>query len=355
MIAVKEAGAVFAPGKLEAFRALLSGSPKDIVITTHHKPDADALGSSLGMAGYLQILGHRVKVITPTDFPAFLDWMPGRNEVLQYDRNNTTKAEASKLTADADLIFCLDFNTLSRINEYGAIVGASPAKKVLIDHHLEPSSFADISFSDTEAAATAELAYLLIDAMGERSLITGGIADCLYAGIMTDTGSFRHDSTTARIHRVIADLIELGADNGRVHRLIYDNSSLNRLRFLGFCLSEKLVVMPEHKTAYFAISKEELKRFHIQTGDTEGVVNYALALEGVVLGAIIIDRTEMVKMSFRSAADFDVNTFARRYFEGGGHYNAAGGKSTDTLEETVKRFEEAVRAHGGELAALAKG
>jgi phosphoesterase RecJ-like protein len=355
MIAVKEAESLFADAKLDVLRGTLSHGAKKIIITTHHKPDADALGSSLGLAGYLQKLEHDVRVITPTDFPSFLDWMQGRSYVLQFDQNDKTKAEAAKLVAEADVIFCLDFNTLERINDLGKLVGQSTARKVMIDHHMQPADFADLIFSDIHAAATAELVYLLIDALGHRELIDKGVAECLYAGIMTDTGSFRHGSTTARIHRVIADLIELGADNSRVHTLIYDNSSLNRLQFLGYCLSEKLVYLPEFKTAYFAITKEELMRYHILTGDTEGVVNYALSLQGVVLGAIIIDRTEMVKMSFRSAADFDVNTFARRYFEGGGHYNAAGGKSLDSLEVTVERFLSALREHASELAVLNKG
>lgn len=355
MIAVYEAESLFSPSKLNALMEMLAGEPKQIVITTHHKPDADALGSSLGLAGFLKKSGHAVTVVTPTDFPSFLDWMAGRQDVLLFDQNDSTRARAEQLTQAADIVFCLDFNTLERINDYGKIVAASPARKVVIDHHMQPSDFPDLLFSDVTAAATAELIYLLIDALGKRDWIDKDIAECLYAGIMTDTGSFRHGSTTARIHRVIADLIELGADNARVHRLIYDTSSLSRLQFLGYCLSEKLRVLPELKTAYFAISREELKRFNIQTGDTEGIVNYALSLEGIVFGAIIIDRTELVKMSFRSAADFDVNTFARRYFEGGGHYNAAGGKSSDSLEETIARFEAAVLKHAEELASLGKG
>jgi phosphoesterase RecJ-like protein len=281
--------------------------------------------------------------------------MPGRSLVLQYDQNDKTKSEGAALMAGADFIFCLDFNHLSRINDMGPLVAQSKAAKVMVDHHIQPADFAQLTFSDQHAAATAELIYLLIDKLGMRDSIDGPLADCLYAGIMTDTGSFRHGSTTARIHRVTADLIELGADNNRVHMLIYDTNSLSKLQFLGYCLTEKLVYLPELKTAYFAINKEELKRFHIQTGDTEGIVNYALSLENVVLGAIIIDRTEMVKMSFRSAANFDVNTFARRYFEGGGHFHAAGGKSHDTLERTVERFLESLEYHAEELAGLHKG
>jgi len=350
-----EGASLFSAEKLAQLDTLFSGGHKHVVITCHHKPDADALGSSLGLAGFLEKSGHKVRVVTPTDFPAFLDWMPGRSKVLQYDQNIATKAEAETLVADADIIFCLDFNNLSRINEFGHFVGKSAAIKVMIDHHMEPADFAAIMFSDPHAAATAELVYMLIDAMGQRHLIDKNIAGCLYAGIMTDTGSFRHSCTTPRVHRVVADLIELGANNTKIHVQIYDNNSIDRMQLLGYILSEKLVYLPAYKTAYFAITKEELERFNIRTGDSEGFVNYALSLKDVVLGVIIIDRTEMVKMSFRSAANFDVNLFARRYFEGGGHYHAAGGKSADTLEQTIARFLEALEYHQPELAGLHKG
>lgn len=311
-------------------------SPRKVVITTHHKPDADALGSSLGMAGYLKKRGHEVTVITPTDYPNFLAWMQGNDEVLVFDEGNQEKSAA--LVSDAELIFCLDFSSLGRINELGELVRASAAEKVLIDHHLDPEDFARYRFWSTEASSTAELVYQLIIDLGDRALIDTGLAEALYAGIMTDTGSFKHPSTTEYTHTVVSDLIRLGADVHKVSKLVYDNNTLDKLRFIGYALSEKLQVLPEFNVAYIAITAEELKRFNSRTGDTEGLVNYALSVEGVVMAAMLIDRSEAVKISFRSVGDFSVSDFSRAHFEGGGHKNAAGGKSDLSLEETVKKF-----------------
>ncbi|SFC14317.1 phosphoesterase RecJ domain-containing protein [Flexibacter flexilis DSM 6793] len=319
---------------LDEFKSLLA-SPKKIVITTHHKPDADALGSSLGWAGYLQQLGHQVNVITPSDYPRFLNWMSGESDVINYEGH---EAQSAQLIADADLVCCLDFSALSRINEMGELVRASKARKLLIDHHLSPEDFADFVFWDTKAAATAELVYDLIVLLGDKALITIPMAECLYAGIMTDTGSFRHSSTTKKVHEVVSELIELGIVPSRIHKLIYDNHTEQRLRFLGYALSEKLRVLPEYGVAYFAITRDELKRFDSQTGDTEGLVNYALSIEGIVMGVLMIDRSEMVKISFRSVGDFSVNAFAREHFDGGGHKNAAGGKSHLSLDETEQKL-----------------
>lgn len=311
-------------------------SPQKVVITTHPKPDADALGSSLGMAAYLRKKGHEVSVITPTDYPGFLHWMYGNSQVLVFNEGNEQKS--AKLVEEADLIFCLDFNTLSRIAELGGLIRAAGADKVLIDHHLDPEDFARYNFWSTDAASTAELVYQLIVDLGDRKLIDKEISEALYAGIMTDTGSFKHPGTTEKTHQVVADLIRLGTDVHRVSKLVYDNNSIEKLRFLGYALSEKLQYLPEYNTAYIAISAAELERFKSRTGDTEGLVNYALSIEGVVLAALLTERADAVKISFRSVGNFSVNTFARENFEGGGHKNAAGGKSDLSLEETVQKF-----------------
>lgn len=322
---------------LSDLKELLS-SPKNIVITTHHKPDADALGSSLALWGYLRKTGHKAKVITPTDYPTFLNWMNGNDEVIIFNQGN--EELSSQLVNEADVVFCLDFSALSRINELGEIIRASSAKKVLIDHHLEPENFADINFSDTSAAATAVLIYKIIVGLGGKEMLDTCIGEAIYAGIMTDTGSFRHSSTNREVHLIIAELITLAVDISKIHRLIYDNNSEIRLRFLGYCLLYKLKIIKESHTAYMAISADELKRFESQTGDTEGLVNYALSLEGVVMAAVIIEREDAVKISFRSKGEFSVSEFARKHFEGGGHRNASGGKSQLSLEETVKKFTE---------------
>lgn len=331
---------------LESFKELLS-TPKKVVITTHHKPDADALGSSLGLAGCLKKLDHEVKVITPTDYPDFLTWMEGNDEVIIFNEGNEEKS--AQLIKDADMIFCLDFSNLNRINELGDMVRASGATKVLIDHHLDPEKFSDYEHWSIDAAATAQLIYTLLEDMSMLSLIDTNIAEALYAGIMTDTGNFKHSNTTKEVFHICAELIGYGAEVSKISKLVYDTNSLDRVKFLGYALHKKLVVRLEYSTAYLAVTTEELKRFNSKTGDTEGLVNYALSIKGVKLAAVIIDRGEGVKISFRSIGDFSVNEFARKYFNGGGHRNAAGGKSDLPLEETIKKFEELLVLHKEEL------
>ncbi|UII22834.1 DHH family phosphoesterase [Fulvivirga ligni] len=331
---------------LEAFKTLIS-TPKRVVITMHHKPDADALGSSLGLAEYLKMKGHEVTVVSPTDYANFLSWMHGNDEVLVYNEGNEDKTHA--IIDEADMIFCLDFSNLSRINELGEKVREATCTKVLIDHHLEPEDFADFQLWTTEAAATAELVYDLICMLGDKEMINRDIAEALYAGIMTDTGNFKHSNTTKHVFVVCGELAAIGADISKVAKLVYDTNSLDKVKFLGFALNERLKVVQEYHTAYFAISAEDLKQFNSKTGDTEGLVNYALSIEGIKFAALLIDRTEAVKMSFRSVGDFSVNEFARKNFEGGGHKNAAGGKSDLTLEETVDKFEKLLDEYKNQL------
>ena len=311
--------------------------PQDVVITTHHKPDGDAMGSSLGMYNYLVQKGHRVRVITPTDYPDFLHWLPGNPEVTIYTQNPDL---SKQLIADASIIFCLDFNALSRINDMGERVRQSNAVKVMIDHHLEPEGFDDYRHWSINASATAQLVYDFITVlMDDRNLINKDVATCLYTGIMTDTGSFRFATTTAHVHHIIADLINAGAENWHIHQLVYDNFTENRLRFLGHCLLNKLVVLPEFRTAFISVSKQELEQYRIKTGDTEGIVNYALTINGIRLAAFIVERSDKVKLSLRSTGDFPANEICKKYFNGGGHRNAAGGTSEESLEQTVNRFK----------------
>jgi bifunctional oligoribonuclease and PAP phosphatase NrnA len=320
---------------LEAFRQYFN-SPRKVVILTHVKPDADALGSSLGLSGYLKKKGHSVNVITPSDYPDFLTWMPGNNEVLVFHKEKPKPAE--DLINQADAIFCLDFSSLKRINELGLMVEKSSAKKVLIDHHLEPEKFADFEQWDETAASTAELIYRLIAELNEENLVDENIANCLYAGLMTDTGGFRPPNTTIEVFNTAAALMKRGANPSKVSKLIYDTNTLERLRLMGYVLSEKLHVLPQYKTAYITLSAEDLKKFSSQTGDTEGLVNYGLSIKGVRLCVLISDRKENIKLSFRSLGDFSVNEFARKHFEGGGHKNAAGGQTNTSMEETLKKF-----------------
>jgi phosphoesterase RecJ-like protein len=332
---------LLSPEDLDRVSQLLA-IPQKIVITTHHKPDADALGSSLALYRYLRKKGHDVLVITPSDYPPFLDWMPGQTEVLAFDKDHPNPALPQYLK-EANIIFCLDFNSLSRINDLGPWVEESPAIRIMVDHHLQPDDFARFKVWDTRAAATCELIFDLITLLGDHDLIDLSIAECLYAGLVTETGSFRHPSTNRTVHLIVADLLRIGVNPSRIHKLVYDNNHLNRLRFLGFVLKDKLEVLPDLHAAVICISKSEIKEYKVETGDTEGIVNYALSIKGIVLGVVIIDRKDHVKLSFRSIGDFDVNAFARRYFEGGGHKNASGGKSDTDLESTRFRLNEAIR------------
>jgi phosphoesterase RecJ-like protein len=312
------------------------GQTRTVVIVTHHKPDADALGSSLGLAGYLKKKGHAVTVVTPSDYPEFLHWMPGHKDVLALDRGNESVV-AEKINS-AEIIFCLDFSALNRIQDLTEVVRNAPAKKVMIDHHLQPEDFAEFVKWDVQSASTAGLIFNLICELGDQQLIDADIADCLYAGLMTDTGGFRHSNTRYEEFQIASELVRLGANPTKVSKLIYDTNTLERLRLTGFVLSEKLKVLPEYKTVYMTLSAEELKRFGSQTGDTEGFVNYGLSIKGIKLSVMIHERKDSVKLSLRSLGDFSVNEMARKHFEGGGHRNASGGSSALTLEETVKKF-----------------
>jgi len=321
--------------KLVLFNEFLS-SPKQIVITTHQNPDADALGSSLGLSAYLKKKGHFTTVITPTDYPDFLRWMSGESEVINFE--NDQHSLAKEHIANADMIFCLDFSALNRIKGMEEFVKQSSAKKVLSDHHQQPENFADFVFWNDRAAATCELIYELIEKLGDNNLIDIPTAECLYAGLVTDTGSFRFDSTSEGVHRIAGELISIGIHPNSIHRKIFDSNTIDRLKFLGFVLGEKLTYLPKYNVVYMAISKEELSKFSSKNGDTEGVVNYGLSIKGVVMAAIFTEKEDMIRVSLRSVDDFSVSEFSRNHFNGGGHKNAAGGRSTDSLEKTVEKF-----------------
>jgi len=315
----------------------LLAQPKKIVITTHHKPDGDAMGSSLGLYNYLIQQGHHVKVITPTDYPEYFSWLPGNGEVIIYTEN---LKEAATLIADAKIIFCLDFNALGRINEMGELVRKSSAVKIMIDHHLEPEDFDDYRYWDINACATAQLVYKFIaEELNHKELVNKDVATCLYTGILTDSASFCLPNTTSAVHRITADLIDAGAVNWQIYDHIYNNSSENRLRFLGLCLSQRLEVLYEYNAAIIAVTKQDLEKYKIATGETEGIVNYALSIAGTRLAAFIVERSDKVKLSLRSKGEFPANDICKKYFNGGGHRNAAGGTSTDTLEHVINQFK----------------
>ncbi len=319
--------------ELNQLKSFLS-EPRKVVITTHKGPDGDAMGSSLALYNYLLKKGHSVHVITPNDYPSFLKWMKGEEYVIEYCFH---EEKAEKITESAELIFCLDFNTLSRIDTYAPIVERSNALKVLIDHHQQPDTF-DFNFSDASASSTAQLIFEFLELLDDTEEIDQDIAECLYAGIMTDTGNFRFNSVCSKTHQVVSFLIEKGARNDWVYDKIHDNNSVNRLKLLGYCLSEKMEVLSDLGVSIITLTQKELQRFNFKKGDTEGVVNYALSIEGVNVAAFMVERDGIIKISFRSKGNISVNQLARDHFNGGGHINAAGG-SASTMQEAITKFK----------------
>ena len=332
--------------KLNELKLLLQNK-KNIVITIHRGPDADALGSALALSDVLKQLNHNVTVVSPNDYASFLYWMKGNNEVVVFTEQTE---KAIEITNNADLIFLLDFNDLSRIGEYTETVRNSSSTKIMIDHHQEPNmNDADLIFSDTSSCSTAQLLFEILDGLSFKSMINKDVAECIYAGIMTDTGSFKYSSTTSKTHMVISELIDAGAENSKVQDLIYDNYSEDRTKLLGYCLNDKLQIFPELNSAIISLTEEELDRFNFKKGDTEGVVNYALAIKGIIFAVFIAEKEGKVKLSLRSKGDFKVNEIAKKYFSGGGHMNASGGISDRSVEGTVKKVIEVFEEYKNEL------
>jgi bifunctional oligoribonuclease and PAP phosphatase NrnA len=311
--------------------------PLRILITTHSNPDGDAIGSSLALASYLKKKAHSVQVMVPDPYPDFLAWMKGHDEILIFTANESACVKAIET---AEMIIAADYNNLSRLNEAAPLVRQSKAFKVLIDHHLVPSDEFDLQISISRTSSTSELVYNFIEEMGDLDLLDKNIAECIYAGIITDTGSLSYACNYVKTYRIMAELFGLGIDGEHLHRLIYDTYSESRLRLLGYSISDQLVVLPEYHTAYITLSKEDLARFDHQIGDTEGVVNYGLSIKDINLAALFMERDGIVKVSFRSKGSFAVNTLAAEYFNGGGHRNAAGANCTTTLAETILKFKQ---------------
>ena len=322
-------------------------TPKQIVIVPHKNPDGDAIGSTLGLYHYLKLNGHNAIVITPNDYPEFLKWIPGENTIIKHDAE--TK-KANDLIKSADLIFTLDFNALHRAGNMESVLAESSAIKIMIDHHQQPDDYAKYVYSDVEMCSTAQMVYHFIEMLDDTEVINADICTCLYTGIMTDTGSFRFRSTTSTTHRVIASLIDKGANNAEIHNNVYDTNSFDRLQLLG-CALNNLKLVKEFNTAYITLSQDELNKFNFKKGDTEGVVNYALSLKDVVFAVIFIEhkKENIIKISLRSKGDFDVNTFSRTYFNGGGHANAAGGRSELNLKDTIDKFISILPNHTNDL------
>ena len=318
----------------------LLDTPQKIIIIPHKNPDGDALGSTLAFRFFLLKEKHEAIVISPNDYPDFLNWLPGQDTVLKFNKN--PKEARQKINA-ATLIFTLDFNNLSRIGDLEPLIKNSKATKIMIDHHESPSDYATLMYSDPSMSSTCEMVYHLINKLNKKAF-TSEISNCLYTGIMTDTGSFRYPATTPKTHKAIAHLIEAGASSSNIHEKIYDSASFSRLKLLGITLSNMKQIQ-NLPIVYMTLSQEELNNCNYKKGDTEGFVNYGLSLKGILFSCIMIENKKegILKMSFRSQGNFSVNNFARIYFNGGGHHNAAGGMSKESIKETVIRFQKAIK------------
>ena len=323
-------------------KKLLQDSKK-IAIIPHRNPDGDSMGSTLALYHFLKKINHQPVVISPNEFPDFLAWLPGAQDVLVYekDRNGT-----KNILEKAELIFTLDFNALHRTGEMENVLNTLQVPFIMIDHHQAPDGYANVTFSDTRYGSTCEMIYDFIDAVSDVNNIDKTIATCIYTGIVTDSGSFKFPKTTGKTHRIVADLIDLGIENTEIHNLLFNNNTYESLQLLGKAL-QNMRVLKDHKTSYITLTQEELDLFNYKKGDTEGIVNYGLSIKDVIFTAIFIENKEegIIKISLRSLGDFDVNQLSREHFSGGGHNNAAGGKSMLSMEETIKQFEKVVKNH----------
>lgn len=334
---------IITPAETENIKKTFSGC-KNVVICTHTSPDGDAIGSSLGLYHYLKSLGKNPTVIVPNYFPDFLRWMEGADKIIQYDRN---RALSKNIINMADLICCLDFNAMDRIDDLATPIRYSNAKKVMIDHHLNPEKFCDITISHPEASSTCELLFRILTSIGGTDRIKRAGAECFYAGMCTDTGGFTYNSNDPDIFVIISELMRKGIDKDLIYRKIYNNYTESRYRLMGHILKEKLQVFPETHSSLFAITKEELSEYHYLKGDAEGIVNMPLCIKGQKLSISLREDTEkpLIWVSLRSVDDFPANKMAADFFNGGGHLNAAGGKLSCTMEEAIEVAKRAIEAY----------
>lgn len=327
---------------------LMIESAQNIVITTHVSPDGDAIGSSLALSIFLKTIGKNASVIVPNDLPGFLKWMPNASDIIVYEKK---KNIADNLIADADLICALDFNTLKRIENVAISVGDSAAKKMILDHHLDPGNFAELIISYPQFSSTSEMVFRLICRMGYFTEMTKECAECIYTGMMTDTGGFTYNSNSSEIYVIISELIKKGIDKDAIYDKVYNNYSESRYRLMGYMLYEKMKLYPEYGAAMISLTSEELSKYDFKKGDTEGFVNIPLSIKGIIFSAFFKEEGGKIKCSFRSQGDVATNVFAMNHFNGGGHKNASGGEMYKSMEETVKTFEEALPSLKNELTA----
>lgn len=309
--------------------------PQNVAILSHRNPDGDAIGSSLAMQHYLAQYGHTTHVIFPSEFPVEFEALPGAEEVLIWDIHTE---ECKNVLAKKNLFIFLDFNAYNRIDRLGDYVKDLPGARIMIDHHLYPDPIADFIFSDTAASSTCEMVYQFIVGMGDHMKITPMVGKCIYTGLVTDTGSFRY-ATNPNVYRIAADLVERGTDDTAVQDMIFNSQTEKNLRLLGHCLSNRMEFYPEYRTALIWLSKKDYEQFNIQRGDTEGIVNYLLSVRDVKLAAFIHNQPTVVKLSLRSKGDLDVQEICKKHFNGGGHKNASGAYSHESLKATIDKFK----------------
>ena len=311
------------------------------VLTCHTGPDGDALGSTLGFAHYLRALGKEALVVVPDAYPDFLAWMPGAQDILRVDKHSD---KAGLMVAMADVIFAMDYNALSRVDDIGPMIAKSKAQKVLVDHHLHPDHFCDLSFSYPQLSSTCEVVFRLVVAMGGYEQLTKAACECIYAGMMTDTGCFSYGPCTQEVYLIISMLMQKEINKDRIYNKVFNNYSEGRLRLMGYVLYEKMRVFPEHHAALITLSREEMARFNFNKGDSEGLVNIPLQMKGIHFSAFLREDTEkdLIRVSLRSQGTFPCNKFAAIYFSGGGHLNASGGQHSGTLQEAIALFEQAL-------------
>ena len=312
------------------------------VLTCHAGPDGDALGSTLGMAHYLKALGKETAVIVPDAFPDFLAWLPESQEIVRFDKY---PEKAKLMIATADVIVAMDYNSLSRVDDMGEVIGKAKGTKVLVDHHLQPDHFCDLEFSYPQLSSTCEVVFRLVYAMGGYDQLTKAACECIYAGMMTDTGCFSYGPCTQEVYLIISMLLQKGINKDRIYNKVFNNYSEGRLRLMGYVLYEKMRVFPEHHAALITLSREEMARFNFNKGDSEGLVNIPLQMKGIYFSAFLREDTEkdLIRVSLRSQGTFPCNKFAAHYFNGGGHLNASGGQHDGTLQEAVAIFENALQ------------
>ena len=310
--------------------------PKSIVLLSHRNPDGDAIGSALGLSYYLQQRGHRTRCIFPSEYPTSFEWMHQAQDILIHD---LSPAESEKAVEEAELIFCLDFNSLDRIDRLGLKVLASSSPKVMIDHHLDPESFADLVFSDTGYSSTSEIIYHVITGLSGSDALNKDIMEALYTGIMTDTGSFHH-STSGRVFSICADFKQRGLDDTRIQELVLNSLPDKYLQLLGHCLYNRMELYPEKSFGLMYLTKEDYRKYDIRRGDTEGIINYLMMLKSVRIGALVMNQPSIIKLSMRSKGNASVQKICREHFGGGGHLNASGGFSKASLEDTLSKLRE---------------